>query len=87
VYIPGREKQVFEKVASLNTGPLTDDAIKAIYREVMSASISLQKEVSIAYLGPPGTYSHQVRTTLSLSFFPCLTPPFSFSLGRHPPLW
>ena len=62
MYIPGREKQVFEKVARLNTGPLTDDAIKAIYREVMSASISLQKEVSISYLGPPGTYSHQVRT-------------------------
>ena len=67
--MPGREKQIFEKVAKLNAGPLADDAIKAIYREVMSASISLQKDVRIAYLGPPGTYSHQVSTSLVVVVF------------------
>jgi len=44
----------------LNEGPLLDEAVQAIYREIMSASISLQKDVLIAYLGPPGTYTHQV---------------------------
>ncbi|CAG8458343.1 12790_t:CDS:2 [Ambispora leptoticha] len=59
VYIPGREKQVFEKLQRLNYGPLTSDSLCAIYREIMSASISLQKEVSISYYGPEGTNTHQ----------------------------
>jgi len=59
VFFPGREKKVLEKLSSLNKGPLTDHSLKAIYREVISASISLQKPVSVGYLGPPGTFSHQ----------------------------
>lgn len=51
-HIPLREKAVYERASSLNRGPLTNEAIHAIYREIMSASISLQKEVTIAYLGP-----------------------------------
>jgi chorismate mutase len=51
-HIPAREKAVYERASSLNRGPLTNEAIHAIYREIMSASISLQKEVTIAYLGP-----------------------------------
>ncbi|KAG0293859.1 hypothetical protein BGZ98_002014 [Dissophora globulifera] len=58
VYIPGREKQVFEKVTRLNPGPMADESLCAIYREIMSASIALQKDVLVAYLGPIGSYSH-----------------------------
>ncbi|KAF8925939.1 hypothetical protein BGZ58_000337 [Dissophora ornata] len=58
VYIPGREKQVFEKVTRLNPGPLADENLCAIYREIMSASIALQKDVMVAYLGPIGSFSH-----------------------------
>ncbi|KAF9291767.1 hypothetical protein BGZ88_006744 [Linnemannia elongata] len=58
VYIPGREKQVFEKVTRLNPGPLAADSLCAIYREIMSASIALQKDVMVAYLGPVGSFSH-----------------------------
>ncbi|KAK3811960.1 MAG: Prephenate dehydratase-domain-containing protein [Benniella sp.] len=58
VYIPGREKQVFEKIAKLNPGPLPNENLHAIYREIMSASIALQKDVMVAYLGPIGSFSH-----------------------------
>ncbi|KAF9108164.1 hypothetical protein BGX27_008439 [Mortierella sp. AM989] len=58
VYIPGREKQVFEKVTRLNPGPLANENLCAIYREIMSASIALQKDVMVAYLGPVGSFSH-----------------------------
>lgn len=71
VYAPGREKQVLEKVSKLNHGPLTNESVQAIYREIMSASISLQQAVTIAYLGPPGTYSHQAaagRFGISVNF-------------------
>lgn len=57
--MPGREKEVYAKLERLNQGPLAHDSLHAIFREIMSASIALQKDVSIAYLGPPGTFSHQ----------------------------
>ncbi len=59
IYAPHRERQVLDRLKSLNKGPMTPDAIEAIYREIMSFSISLEKKVKIAYLGPPVTYTHQ----------------------------
>ncbi len=59
VYAPHREKEILNRLKSLNRGLLTADAIEAIYREIMSFSISLEKKVAIAYLGPPVTYTHQ----------------------------
>ena len=64
VYVPGREKKVFEKVSGLNKGPLSDASVQAIYREIMSASISLQQRVTVGFLGPAGTFTHQVRECL-----------------------
>lgn len=57
-YVPEREKAVFERLRALNKGPLPDSAIKVIYREVMSAIRSLEKNISVAYLGPNDTFSH-----------------------------
>ena len=58
-YDPSREAQVMAKIASLNPGPLSNDTLRAIYREVISASIALEKKLTIAYLGPQATYTHQ----------------------------
>lgn len=58
IYAPAREKQVLERLKSLNKGPMTQEAMEAIYREIMSASLALEKSLRIAYLGPEATFSH-----------------------------
>ena len=58
-YDPAREEQVFKKLEDLNGGPLTKDSLQIIYREVISASIALEKKMVIGYLGPEATYTHQ----------------------------
>jgi chorismate mutase/prephenate dehydratase len=50
-------------VAALSEGPLPESGLKAIYREIMSAALSLEKTVKVAYLGPPSTFSHQAART------------------------
>src|SRR3989338_330915 len=59
IYAPHREKEVLDHLKSLNRGPLTPAAIETIYREIMSSSITLEKPVRIAYLGPELTFTHQ----------------------------
>ena len=58
VYDPVREAQLLASLAERNPGPLTSAHIEAIWREIMSASRSLQKRSSVAYLGPEGTFSY-----------------------------
>ena len=58
VYVPEREKIVFEKVAALNKGPMNPETLRAIYREIMSGALALEHPLSVAYLGPEGTFSH-----------------------------
>ena len=74
IYAPHREKEILSRLRSLNKGPLTEEAIEAIYREIMSFSISLEKKVAIAYLGPPVTYTHQAaqkKFGSSVEYAPC----------------
>jgi chorismate mutase/prephenate dehydratase len=59
IYVAEREDAVLRKVAGLNKGPIRQDALRAIYREIMSAAIALEKPLAIAYLGPEATNSHQ----------------------------
>lgn len=58
VYAPDREKQVYEKLRALNPGPFPDSVLHAVYRELMSGSLALERRPRIAYLGPRGSYSH-----------------------------
>ncbi len=54
----GREKAVFTAIRAANPGPLGDDAVEAIFREVISACRAHQAPTSVAFLGPAGTFSH-----------------------------
>ena len=58
-YDPTREAQVMAKIAALNPGPILNTTLQSVYREVISGSISLEKKLIIAYLGPEATYTHQ----------------------------
>ncbi|MGA2863912.1 MAG: prephenate dehydratase [Verrucomicrobiota bacterium] len=59
VYAPHRERAVLNRVCRLNPGPITDESLRAIYREIMSSALSLEKSLTIAYLGPEATFTHQ----------------------------
>jgi len=59
IYAPHRELAVIEKVCKSNDGPITSDSLRAIYREIMSSALSLEKTMTIAYFGPEATFTHQ----------------------------
>lgn len=59
IYVAEREAEVLARLKRINPGPLKDTALKAIYREIMSAALALEKPLSIAYLGPEATNTHQ----------------------------
>jgi chorismate mutase/prephenate dehydratase len=59
VFRPERELQVIRKVQAANPGPLLDESVASIWREVMSACRGLEKPLEIAFLGPAGTFSEQ----------------------------
>jgi len=59
IYRPEREAQVLRRLLEQNPGPLTGEAVTAIFRTVMSHCRALEKELSVAFLGPLGTYSEE----------------------------
>ncbi len=58
-YAPHRELAVLQRLCRLNQGPITNESLRAIYREIMSSALSLQKTMRITYLGPEATFTHQ----------------------------
>lgn len=57
VYRPEREAQVLRRIKSLNPGPLSNESVARLFREVMSECLALERPLSIAYLGPEGTFT------------------------------
>lgn len=76
IYVPAREKAVLSHVISMNEGPLSDKSLRAIYREIMSAALSLEKNLKVAFMGPPSTFSHQAARSRfggSVDYLSCET--------------
>jgi len=70
-YRPEREAQVLRKVKERNQGPLDDEEVARLFREIMSACLALENPLRVAFLGPAGTFTqaaalkhfgHSVRT-------------------------
>src|SRR5947199_9867998 len=53
-YVPEREAEVLDRVVSLNSGPLPADAVRAVWREIVSASLALEHPLTVAYPRHPG---------------------------------
>jgi len=58
-YRPEREAQVLRRVVDHNEGPLSDEVLVRLFREIMSACLAQQEPLKIGYLGPEGTFSQQ----------------------------
>jgi chorismate mutase/prephenate dehydratase len=57
VYRPEREAQVIRRLQAVNAGPLPAEAVERLFREIMSACRAMEQPLSVAYLGPAGTFS------------------------------
>src|ERR1022692_3087849 len=59
IYAPHRERAVLQRICRRNQGPITNESLRAIYREIMSSALSLEKSLTVTYLGPEATFTHQ----------------------------
>lgn len=57
-YAPHREQEILQRLTTLNKGPFPNTALTYIYREIMSACRSLEKQMSVAFLGPEASFTH-----------------------------
>ncbi len=79
IFNPKREQEIFNRLEKLNVelgNEFPKDAIKHVFREIISACRSLETDIKVAYLGPPATFTHQAAITYfgqSVSFIPVST--------------
>jgi chorismate mutase/prephenate dehydratase len=57
-YVPGRERAIYDRLTAENRGPFPTEAVRRVFREVISASLSLEQPLKVAFFGPQGTFTH-----------------------------
>jgi len=57
-YAPEREKEIIDQLCQTNRGPLSAQALKLVFTEIISACRAVQQPLRVAFLGPQGTFSH-----------------------------
>jgi chorismate mutase / prephenate dehydratase len=57
-HAPQREEEIYARLAQANPGPFPSQALRPVFREVISACLSLEHPLRVAYLGPPATFAH-----------------------------
>ena len=77
VYAPEREFEIYQKIDQIaKKEGIPADALKAIYREIMSAALAMEKPLAIAYLGPEATFTHLAALSKfgsSVNYKPCVS--------------
>lgn len=57
-YVPHREQAIIKRLCAMNSGPFPNTALQTVYKEIISACRSLEKPISVAYLGPEASFTH-----------------------------
>jgi chorismate mutase/prephenate dehydratase len=57
-FVPSREASIFDRLIANNPGPFPEEGVRRVYREIISASLSLEQPLKVAFLGPQATYTH-----------------------------
>jgi chorismate mutase/prephenate dehydratase len=73
-YRPEREAQVLRRLQDTNPGPLPPDAVERIFTEIISACRAMEEPLTVAFLGPRGTFSEEAaikRFGSSVKAVPC----------------
>ena len=58
-YAPEREETLLRRLVAANKGRLPESSVRSIYREILSSMRALEQKITVAYLGPRATFSHQ----------------------------
>lgn len=64
MYVPSRERAIFERLEKLNRGPFPAAAVFRVFREIISASLALEHPMKVVYLGPQATFTHAASLQL-----------------------
>ena len=75
-YVPDRERQILERLQAHNQGPFPTEGIRAVFSEVISACLSLEHPLRVAFFGPEATFTHMAarsRFGLSARYVPAAT--------------
>jgi chorismate mutase/prephenate dehydratase len=57
-FVPTREKEIYARLKERNEGPMPDEAVRTVFREIISAGRALEERVRVAFLGPEATFTH-----------------------------
>jgi chorismate mutase/prephenate dehydratase len=75
-YVPDRERQILERMQAANSGPFPTEALRPVFSEIISACLSLEHPLKVAFLGPEATFTHMAarsRFGLSARYVPAAT--------------
>jgi chorismate mutase/prephenate dehydratase len=75
-YVPERERQILERLQAANSGPFPTEALRPVFSEIISACLSLEHALRVAFFGPEATFTHMAARTrfgLSARYVPAAT--------------
>jgi chorismate mutase/prephenate dehydratase len=84
-HVPSREREIYERLTTHNRGPFPNEAVRSVFREIISASLALEAPMKVAFLGPQATFSHLAAMQqfgLSAELVPQKSIPAVFAEGE-----